>query len=102
MTGHGDKGKELSRLLDEESSPQRIPGRKSPPAPPDDRPGAGMSLGELFKERIGEATTGMRDHEPSVAPGNDDFLRKDATKKDKARDDYTRVTTLSYDEVDPS
>lgn len=45
----------------------------------------------------------IRDHEkPSVAAGDDIFLKKEAGGKDKARGDYTRVTTLSYDEVDPS
>ncbi len=38
----------------------------------------------------------------AVAAGDDDFLKKDAGKKDKAMGDYTQVTTLSYDEVDPS
>jgi|GEM_PF-991334 len=84
-------------------SPQNLPGQASPPTPFDDRPGAGMSLGEIIKDRVGEITTGMKDHEePSVAAGDDDSLQKDAGKKDKARGNYTRVTTLSYDEVDPS
>ncbi|TYO95383.1 hypothetical protein [Desulfallas thermosapovorans] len=39
---------------------------------------------------------------PSVAAGDDKFLKKEAGGKDKARGDYTRVTTFSYDEVDPS
>jgi hypothetical protein len=38
----------------------------------------------------------------TVAAGDDVFLQKDATEKEKATGDYTRVTTLSFDEVDPS
>jgi hypothetical protein len=33
--------------------------------------------------------------EPSFAPGDDD-------KKDKQKGNFTRVTALSFDEVDPS
>ncbi|WP_449240353.1 hypothetical protein [Desulfoscipio gibsoniae] len=55
--------------------------------------------------RINERTedvTGIKDHEgPSVAVGDDDFLKKDAGNKEKAKGDYTRVTILSYDEADP-
>jgi len=42
--------------------------------------------------------------EPTFAPGLDDDeeLNEDATKGEIARGDYTEVTTLSYDEVDPS
>ncbi|AGL02187.1 hypothetical protein [Desulfoscipio gibsoniae] len=51
----------------------------------------------------GKDATGIKGHqEPTVAAGDDNFLEKDAGKKDKAKGDYTRVTTLSYDEVDPS
>ncbi|HHW42907.1 MAG TPA: hypothetical protein GXX25_03690 [Desulfotomaculum sp.] len=39
----------MNRKLD---SPQPLPGRKKPPRPWDDRKKEGMSLGELFKERI--------------------------------------------------
>ncbi|KAF1083828.1 hypothetical protein SPSYN_02984 [Sporotomaculum syntrophicum] len=37
---------------------------------------------------------------PSVAAGDDEILKRSASPKDKARGDYTRVTTLSYDEVE--
>ena len=42
--------------------------------------------------------------EPTVAPGMDDQeeLEKSATEEDVERGEYTSVTTLSYDEVDPS
>jgi hypothetical protein len=42
--------------------------------------------------------------EPTVAPGMDDQeeLEQSASKKDIRNGDYTRVTTLSFDEVDPS
>ncbi|WP_200894729.1 hypothetical protein [Bacillus alveayuensis] len=42
--------------------------------------------------------------EPTIAPGIDDDeeLEQNATKEEIARGDYTEVTTLSYDEVDPS
>ncbi len=83
-------------------SPQELPRLGKIPPPPDDRPEAGMSLGEMIKDRVGEITTGMEDLEPTVAAGDDDFLKDDASKKDKAQKDYTRVTSLSYDEVDPS
>ena len=43
-------------------------------------------------------------NEPTIAPGIDDQeeLNADATKKDVEDGEYTSVTTLSYDEVDPS
>jgi hypothetical protein len=42
--------------------------------------------------------------EATIAPGmNDqDELEQDATKKEIERGEYTSVTTLSFDEVDPS
>ncbi|WP_421385142.1 hypothetical protein ACOJQI_10365 [Bacillus salacetis] len=42
--------------------------------------------------------------EATIAPGMDDGqgLNQDATDKDIKEGDYTEVTTLSYDEVDPS
>lgn len=42
--------------------------------------------------------------EPTLAAGLYDHeeLGKPATEEEIARDDYTNVTTLSYDEVDPS
>ncbi|MCM2532090.1 hypothetical protein NDK43_06400 [Neobacillus pocheonensis] len=41
---------------------------------------------------------------PTLAPGMDDQeeLDKSATEKEVERGEYTSVTTLSYDEVDPS
>lgn len=39
---------------------------------------------------------------PSLAPGNKELLEKSADRKDIGRGNFTRVTTLSYDEVDPS
>ncbi|MCM3768746.1 hypothetical protein [Neobacillus niacini] len=42
--------------------------------------------------------------EPTLAPGMDDQeeLEQSATDADIANHEYTRVVTLSYDEVDPS
>jgi hypothetical protein len=42
--------------------------------------------------------------EPTIAPGISDReeLRQSATKEEIERGEYTKVTTLSYDEVDPS
>lgn len=40
--------------------------------------------------------------EPSLAPGNKEILEKSASREEIASGNYTRVTTLSYDEVDPS
>ncbi|MGZ4161595.1 MAG: hypothetical protein ACXVNF_12490 [Neobacillus sp.] len=41
---------------------------------------------------------------PTLAPGMDDQeeLNQSATEKEVERGEYTSVTTLSYDEVDPS
>ncbi|WP_169726470.1 hypothetical protein [Desulfotruncus alcoholivorax] len=38
--------------------------------------------------------------EPSVAPGMTDFLEKKATREEKRKGDFTRVTRLSYNETD--
>lgn len=45
-----------------------------------------------------------RRNEPSIAPGMDDKeeLEMDASKEDVLKGEYTEVTTLSFDEVDPS
>ena len=42
--------------------------------------------------------------EPTIAPGIDDQeeLNAGVTKKEVEDGEYTSVTTLSYDEVDPS
>jgi hypothetical protein len=42
--------------------------------------------------------------EPTLAPGMDDQeeLEQSATSEEVKTGDYTSVTTLSYDEVDPS
>jgi len=37
-----------------------------------------------------------------VAPGDDSFLNKEASKKEIKKGNFTKVTTLSFDEVDPS
>ncbi|MCL6478149.1 MAG: hypothetical protein K6T65_07005 [Peptococcaceae bacterium] len=42
-----------------------------------------------------------KDWEPSLAPGNKEILEISATREDKRKGNFTRVTTLSYDEVDP-
>ncbi|MBM7716366.1 hypothetical protein JOC94_003386 [Bacillus thermophilus] len=45
-----------------------------------------------------------RKNEPTIAPGIDDqekMIQK-ATTKEVRKGEYTRVTRLSYDEVDPS
>ncbi|MCF8011177.1 MAG: hypothetical protein K9L17_09720 [Clostridiales bacterium] len=41
-------------------------------------------------------------NKPVTAPGDKDYLKKEANKKEKKNDNYTRVTRLSYDEVDAS
>ncbi|MFS8581095.1 MAG: hypothetical protein LOD88_13850 [Novibacillus thermophilus] len=45
-----------------------------------------------------------RDTEPTVAPGidGDEELNQKATAKETEQGESTEVTTLSYDEVDPS
>lgn len=42
--------------------------------------------------------------QPSIAPGMDDQeeLEQNATEEEVEKGEYTSVTTLSYDEVDPS
>ncbi|BDG47066.1 MULTISPECIES: hypothetical protein [Parageobacillus] len=41
---------------------------------------------------------------PTIAPGIDDDeeLNEKATKEEIAQGDYTKVVTLSFDEVDPA
>ncbi len=46
--------------------------------------------------------TKKKKQEPIYAAGNEDLLKKKAGKKDRQKGNYTLVTTLSYDEVDPS
>lgn len=41
-------------------------------------------------------------NKPSLAPGSKEVLEKSAGKEEIASGNYTPVTTLSYDEVDPS
>ncbi|MBO9130744.1 hypothetical protein [Bacillus sp. 165] len=43
-------------------------------------------------------------NEPTIAPGMSDQqeLRQSATEEEVERGEYTKVVTLSYDEVDPS
>lgn len=43
-----------------------------------------------------------RESKPSVAPGNEDELENKASKEDIEKGNFTKVVTLSYDEVDPS
>ena len=40
--------------------------------------------------------------EPTLAAGNEDLLNEKASREDIKKGDFTRVTTLSYDEVNPS
>lgn len=40
--------------------------------------------------------------EPVVAAGNYDFLEEKASKEEKKKGKFTRVTRLALDEVDPS
>lgn len=37
---------------------------------------------------------------PNIAPGNDAELERSASKEERRRGDFTRVTRLSYEEVD--
>ncbi len=39
---------------------------------------------------------------PNFAPGDDDALEAKASEEEIKQGNYTKVTTLSYDEVDPS
>lgn len=41
-------------------------------------------------------------NKPAFAPGDKDMLEKNATEQDKKNGNVTKVTRLSYDEVDPS
>ena len=45
-----------------------------------------------------------KEKEPTIAPGMNDQeeLNKDASFNEIEKGEYTEVTTLSYDEVDPS
>lgn len=43
-----------------------------------------------------------RKEKPVAAPGDEEFLEKEATPEEKKRGNFTRVTTLSYDEIEPS
>jgi hypothetical protein len=40
--------------------------------------------------------------EPTLAAGGDEALERSAKKDDVKKGHYTRVTKLSYDEVEPS
>lgn len=46
--------------------------------------------------------TKRKKKEPVLAPGNKEILEKSATEEEKWKGNFTRVTNLSYDEVDPS
>lgn len=39
---------------------------------------------------------------PIVAPGDDEYLERNATRKEKKKGEFTRVTRLSWDEVETS
>ncbi|MGI6686112.1 MAG: hypothetical protein ACOX47_11710 [Bacillota bacterium] len=41
-----------------------------------------------------------KDKEPTITPGMDYELTREATKKEKIAGDTTKVTTLSWDEVE--
>lgn len=45
-----------------------------------------------------------RNHGPTLAPGMNDReeLEQDANQNDIEKGEFTRVTTFSFDEVDPS
>jgi hypothetical protein len=47
---------------------------------------------------------GFRKIEPTIAPGMDDQegLEQNASEKEIEKGEFTSVTTLSFDEVDPS
>ncbi|MCM3584277.1 hypothetical protein M3182_00795 [Mesobacillus maritimus] len=46
----------------------------------------------------------LKKQEPTVAPGMDDQeeMNEEATNSEIEKGEYTEVTTLSYDEVNPS
>lgn len=44
----------------------------------------------------------QKQKERTVAPGDEKFLQAKASKEDIRKGNFTRVTTLSYDEVEPS
>jgi len=44
--------------------------------------------------------TQKKDEPKKIAPGMDYVLNREATKKEEQSEDTTRVTTLSWDEVD--
>ncbi|KNZ70816.1 hypothetical protein Tfer_0495 [Thermincola ferriacetica] len=54
-------------------------------------------------EGVHDRYSGVRDEytgvRPTVAPGMRDFLEEEASPKEIANKDYTKVTTLSYDET---
>jgi len=45
---------------------------------------------------------GKQKKEPATAPGDEAILARSASKEEIRRGDFTPVTTLSLDEVDPS
>jgi len=60
-----------------------------------------------YAKTKGVVSMGKKDRkekEPTIANGMDDQeeLNQNASKEEIAKDDYTKVVTLSYDEVDPS
>jgi hypothetical protein len=64
-------------------------------------------LGKYSWKGVVQEMKSKRDNKqikPTLAPGMDDQeeLNQSATEKEVERGEYTSVTTLSYDEVDPS
>jgi hypothetical protein len=59
-----------------------------------------------YEKKGGEEMSNRKDRkdEPTIAPGIDDQeeLDQKATQQEIERGEYTSVTTLSLDEVDPS
>lgn len=51
-----------------------------------------------------EKRKNSKEKEPTIAPGMDDQeeLEQNATNEEIEKGEYTSVTTLSFDEVDPS
>ncbi|OPX87140.1 MAG: hypothetical protein A4E53_02600 [Pelotomaculum sp. PtaB.Bin104] len=50
---------------------------------------------------MGAKNTKSKKKEPILAPGDKGILEKSASKEDLIKGNFTRVTNLSYNEVDP-
>lgn len=55
-----------------------------------------------IQEKRGKEMDKKKREEPTIAPGNEELLEKKASREDIKNGNYTRVTALSYDEVNPS